>query len=80
MRTKQKWIPQHINGHFITLRCEPTNDESAAARFPSPEDCFVFLNGIHGPSEPLHYKPVPLRIIYELETEVKPSERKHEDI
>ena len=69
MKIRHKWIPQHHNGHFITLRCEPTDDESHAARFPTAEDCLIFLNGIHGPREPLDYKPVKLRITYELESE-----------
>lgn len=69
MKVKYRYIPQHINGHFITVRCEITNDPSAAVRFPTPEDVLFFLNGRFGPSEPLDYKPAKIRITLEVVNE-----------
>lgn len=75
MRTKYRYIPQHITrGHFITVRCEITADPSVAVRFPTPEDVLYFLNGRFGPSEPMDYKPVTLKITYSLEPETDESD------
>lgn len=78
MRIKYRYIPQHITeSHFITVRCEVTDDPSAAIRYVNPEDVLRFLNGLYGPSQPMDYKPVRLKITYELEAEESPDLRSH---
>lgn len=69
-KIKYRYIPQHVtDGHFLTIRCERTNDPSAANRYVTPEDVLWFLYGMYGPREPIDYKPVKMRITYELEDE-----------
>ncbi|WP_438446837.1 hypothetical protein [Gorillibacterium sp. sgz5001074] len=67
MKSKIRYIPQHKNGHFITVRCEPTKDETAAVRFGTPEEVSAFLHGYYGPENPDDYKPTALKITYQLE-------------
>ncbi len=67
MQSKTRFIPQHTDGHFITIRCERTKDFVSAARFNHEEDLLTFLNGQFGPEHPEQYKVAHLKISYELE-------------
>lgn len=67
MQERIRYIPQHIDGHFITVRCERTTDYTTAVRFNHEADLHNFLNGQFGPEQPEKFSVVHLKITYELE-------------
>lgn len=64
---KVKYIPQHINGHFIDIFSQPVTDFMKAARFNYEEDLEKFLLGRFGPDDPQNFRVVKINVIYELE-------------
>jgi hypothetical protein len=76
-KIKRRFIPKHMDGHYITIMNERTKEEDRAARFHTAEETQRFLNGQFGPQDPENYKVVPLEITYR---EVEENEREHESI
>ncbi|WP_028547206.1 hypothetical protein [Paenibacillus taiwanensis] len=62
-----RYVPKHIDGYFLTLRCEPTDSLKAAANFSHEEDLDGFMKGMYGPVDPLNYTYERMVITFELE-------------
>ncbi|MNW55620.1 hypothetical protein D3C74_332980 [compost metagenome] len=64
---KVKYVPQHVNGHFIDIFSQPVSDFMKAARFNYEEDLERFLLGRYGPDDPQNFRSVQITVTYELE-------------
>lgn len=61
------YAPRHMDGYFLTVRCEPTDSIRAAVRFKTEDELHGFLWGMYGPVDPANYTYEQVKITYELE-------------
>lgn len=69
MESVIRYVAKHIDGYFLTIRCEPTDSLRSAARFANKEDLDTFMKGMYGPVDPLNFTYVEMKVTYELEGE-----------
>lgn len=69
MVTKYRFVPRHINGHFIDVYSQPVDDYMKAVHFTREDDLEGFLLGRFGPDDPQNFRAVPVKVTYELEAE-----------
>lgn len=58
-------VKRRSDGAMITIRLEIAKDIRSALRFNHVVDYQTFINGVHGPDDPLDYYLQAIRIMYE---------------
>lgn len=74
MVQKTRYIIRHMSGNFINLHYEIAKDIDKATYFYTKEEAeHFFKNSYYKTDKPDDYEVVPMRITYELESEVNPN-------
>lgn len=61
---RTRFIPQHVEGHFLDVYSQPVEDFMKAVKFNREDDLAVWLLGRYGPDDPQNVRVITVTVTY----------------